>query len=180
MKADSFLLCSFLLLNLDKCSLDQQCIFFPDTPKYVADMLPDFPSRRQILHVILYQMQFFLQLILLLSPWLGMHFLSVELFPLKGSVFTRVCSKVLPAISIILIGQDSRPPALSCSSFTCINFFNSEPGVGGTNMQDFRTCELSTHHLAWKIRKHYSINPVVICYLIHWLIGSVLPYTNMF
>ena len=46
---------------------------------------------------------------------------------LKGSVFTNVCSMVLCAISIILIGFTSPRAHLS-----------SEPGVGGTKVHDFQ------------------------------------------
>ena len=63
---------------------------------------------------------------------------SVHRFPPKGSLLTRVCSRVLPAVSIILIGQLSLPPTLVSSSFCCILFFSSDPGVGGTKMQDFQ------------------------------------------
>ena len=54
---------------------------------------------------------------------------ALHWFPLKGSEFTNVRSRVLPAVSIIFIGNSSLPPALISASFSCMSFSNCDPQV---------------------------------------------------
>ena len=96
------------------------------------------PALRQLRQQTLYVTPFRLQLILFFGFLFGTHFPSLHLLPSKGSTFTNVCSKVFPAVSMILIGYASLPPALISSSFACIFILSSEPGVGGTKMHDFQ------------------------------------------
>ena len=121
-------MCCDLEWNLVKCDFARVCMFSPVSPKYA-------PGHN--LHRILYPTLFFLQEILFLGFLLGRPVLSRHLFPLKGSAIPKTFSQVLPAVSIILMQQFSRPPGPIISSFFCINFWSSAPGVGGTKIQDF-------------------------------------------
>ena len=87
------------------------------------------------MQVILYPTLFRLQLILFFLFLAGRQDLSLHRFPPSGSLFTRHCSKDLPAVSIIFTGQSSLPPTLISFSFCCISFCSSLLGVGGTKIK---------------------------------------------
>ena len=86
---------------------------------------------------------------------------ALHWFPLKGSEFTNVRSRVLPAVSIIFIGNSSLPPALISASFSCMSFFNCDPGVGGMKMHDFQNFpSQSLFFLLFSIQREDSLQPL--------------------
>ena len=86
---------------------------------------------------------------------------ALHWFPLKGSEFTNVRSRVLPAVSIIFIGNSSLPPALISASFSCMSFSNCDPQVGEMKMHDFQKFpSQSLFFLLFSIQREDSLQPL--------------------
>ena len=74
---------------------------------------------------------------------------------------TNVRSRVLPAVSIIFIGNSSLPPALISASFSCMSFFSCDPGVGGMKMHDFQKFPSQfLFFLLFSIQREDSLQPL--------------------